>query len=375
MEFIRDKEYRDVDPVGNRMPDEMYFFNGFYYVRVTVNGKRPKKSTGKKDFKSAMRRYTEIMVAWNDKKSGWENTVTPTLKEYWENEYRPTWTVGVKTPIAGHPHDYRDDTVMKAPLADLGHYRMGDITTTIGQKWANARRVSTYQKRKDGPKRVLAEGTIARELSLLQAIFEKARKAKVIKENPWEDVPRARDVTREQVVEPEEQVKLEAALSPRYRRWFHFMLGTGLRCAEGRAVEKQHVNFEKRYVTVTRKTRGLKKKVQKVPLIDDFLLDVLREQLTVDGQLWPAITQQFRDVLAEAAKKAQVRHLSPHTLRHTFATRYLKGGGDIYILSKILGHSNVSMTERVYAHLLSDDLLARSKGVMLGLRPTEGAGA
>jgi integrase len=46
--------------------------------------------------------------------------------------------------------------------------------------------------------------------------------------------------------------------------------------------------------------------------------------------------------------------LSPHDLRHTFASRYLANGGDIFKLSRILGHSSVAVTEKTYAHLKPD---------------------
>jgi integrase len=75
----------------------------------------------------------------------------------------------------------------------------------------------------------------------------------------------------------------------------------------------------------------------------------------------------FREELARYAKKAKIDHVFPHALRHTFATRYLQGGGDIYVLSKILGHASVTMTERVYAHVQKDDLVQRSKHVQLDL--------
>jgi ankyrin repeat protein len=61
--------------------------------------------------------------------------------------------------------------------------------------------------------------------------------------------------------------------------------------------------------------------------------------------------------------------LTPHVLRHTFGTRWLQAGGDIYKLSKILGHSSVAVTEAHYAHLLKEDLVAASQQVKIPVAP------
>jgi integrase len=77
-------------------------------------------------------------------------------------------------------------------------------------------------------------------------------------------------------------------------------------------------------------------------------------------------------VLGEGAVRAHVTHLTPHTLRHTFGTRWLQAGGDIYKLSRILGHSSVAVTEVHYAHLLKDDLVAASQQVKIPVAPRPG---
>ena len=48
--------------------------------------------------------------------------------------------------------------------------------------------------------------------------------------------------------------------------------------------------------------------------------------------------------------------IHPHMLRNNFAKRFLMQGGDIYTLSKILGHSSVKVTEEAYLDLDTDDL-------------------
>jgi len=59
----------------------------------------------------------------------------------------------------------------------------------------------------------------------------------------------------------------------------------------------------------------------------------------------------------------------PARAAHTFGTRWLQAGGDIYKLSKILGHSSVALTEAHYAHLLKEDLVAASKQVKIPVAP------
>lgn len=50
------------------------------------------------------------------------------------------------------------------------------------------------------------------------------------------------------------------------------------------------------------------------------------------------------------------REIHPHQLRNNFAKRFLMNGGDIYTLSKILGHSSVQVTEQAYLDLETEDL-------------------
>jgi site-specific recombinase XerD len=49
---------------------------------------------------------------------------------------------------------------------------------------------------------------------------------------------------------------------------------------------------------------------------------------------------------------------SPHTLRHTFAVQYLRAGGNLFYLSKILGHTSITTTQKYLQSVGVDDLLA-----------------
>jgi hypothetical protein len=91
--------------------------------------------------------------------------------------------------------------------------------------------------------------------------------------------------------------------------------------------------------------------------------------LKAEDRLWKQTPQRLREVLAQGAERAKIPRVTPHALRHTFGTRWLQVGGDIYKLSKILGHSSVVVTEAHYAHLLNEDLVAASQQMKITVAP------
>ncbi len=72
-----------------------------------------------------------------------------------------------------------------------------------------------------------------------------------------------------------------------------------------------------------------------------------------------------RDLVAICKKMFSGVRCSWHTLRNTMAARYLRAGGNIYYLSKILGHSSVKTTEVYLRSLGVEDLLAVHNGLSL----------
>jgi integrase len=109
---------------------------------------------------------------------------------------------------------------------------------------------------------------------------------------------------------------------------------------------------------------GKFKKERDIPMQPDAQA-ALVEQIEAENRLWKQNPQRLREVVARGAERAKIPRITPHALRHTFGTRWLQAGGDIYKLSKILGHSSVAVTEAHYAHLLKEDLVAASQQVRL----------
>ena len=72
------------------------------------------------------------------------------------------------------------------------------------------------------------------------------------------------------------------------------------------------------------------------------------------GRLTP---RRFAQVLDEAAADAGIdpERVSPHVLRHAFATHLLEGGADLRVVQKLLGHADIATTQ-IYTHVASDRL-------------------
>ncbi len=154
----------------------------------------------------------------------------------------------------------------------------------------------------------------------------------------------------------------------RDRAFLEFMYATGARVSEATALNVDDVNAVDDAVRV----RGKGSKQRIVPLgsyaraaIDDYLVRV-RPMFAVRGGSTPALflgprggrlsRQSAWLIIQSAAEKAHLSaHVSPHTLRHSFATHLLAGGADVRVVQELLGHSSVATTQ-IYTLVTADTL-------------------
>lgn len=83
---------------------------------------------------------------------------------------------------------------------------------------------------------------------------------------------------------------------------------------------------------------------------DEYLFDTSRGTRVTENHLRRRVKRAARD-----AGINEWERVSPHTLRHTFATHYLRAVGDVERIRRALGHADISITQ-VYLHLADEDL-------------------
>ena len=158
------------------------------------------------------------------------------------------------------------------------------------------------------------------------------------------------------------------ALALRDRALLEVLYGTGARISEAVGLDLDDLDLEQGTVLL----RGKGSKERMVPVgsyaleaVDAYLVRG-RPELSSVGKGLPAVFLNARGgrlsrqsawaVLAKAADRAGVTaEVSPHTLRHSFATHLLDGGADVRVVQELLGHASVTTTQ-VYTLVTVDSL-------------------
>lgn len=123
------------------------------------------------------------------------------------------------------------------------------------------------------------------------------------------------------------------------------LLDTGLRVSELCSLTPQHILWQQKAIRVTGKggPHGKKSKKRVVPM--SKRVQSLLEHYFAIHNAWPIGTRQVQKIVKRIANRAQVsQKVTPHILRHTFATLALQKGISLAAVQKILGHDRLTTT-------------------------------
>lgn len=214
----------------------------------------------------------------------------------------------------------------------------------------------------------------ARILSSLRRFYGYLHREKLIEIDPTVliDLPRISQTLPETLSEIEIDLLLDAPevtdiLGCRDKAMLELLYATGLRVSELIGLKFEQVNFRQGFVRVV----GKGKKERLVPMGEHALewleqyitgarVDILASRqsdfLFVTKRGGGMTRQTFWHVIKRYAKKSGInKTLSPHTLRHAFATHLLNHGADLRVVQLLLGHSDLSTTQ-IYTHVAQERL-------------------
>lgn len=214
----------------------------------------------------------------------------------------------------------------------------------------------------------------ARFLSSLRRFFGYLHREGTLLVDPTEliEAPHIATTLPESLSEKDVDLLLDAPettdiLGFRDKVMLELLYATGLRVSELIVLKFEQVNFRQGFVRVVGK--GNKERLvpvgeQAMEWLEQYMsgmrLDILADRqsdfLFVTKRGSGMTRQAFWHIVKRYAKKAGIpKHLSPHTLRHAFATHLLNHGADLRVVQLLLGHSDLSTTQ-IYTHIAQERL-------------------
>lgn len=221
------------------------------------------------------------------------------------------------------------------------------------------------------------KSTVSRKLASMRTFFKFLEREGVIETDPTEGlsfpkVPKSlpRFLNQDEAKVLVESPEKSDALTVRDRALLELLYSSGLRVAEITGLKIQNVDMENELVKV--KGKGGKERI--VPF-GKKAKEALREYLNKRKELLnndKLIETDFlflnyrgeklttrsvgRIIKKYRAKSGLSKEISPHVLRHSFATHLLEGGADLRVIQELLGHSSLSTTQK-YTHISVDRLM------------------
>jgi integrase/recombinase XerC len=211
--------------------------------------------------------------------------------------------------------------------------------------------------------------SVARKISSCRAFFRYLLRERKIKLNPFENILTPKLGKRlPSFLYPEEVIRLLNAVNlkhkngPRDLAVIELIYSSGMRVGEVAKLRTENVELESGEVLVQGK--GDK---ERVVLIGSHAIDAIKKYLAKRGKgpersffLGRAGTRltsrSIERMIRKYAKKAGLeKRVTPHTLRHSFATHLLGGGADLKVVQELLGHSSLSTTQ-IYTHITKEKL-------------------
>jgi integrase/recombinase XerD len=180
---------------------------------------------------------------------------------------------------------------------------------------------------------------------------------------PKQDAPKAADVS--DVIKIYQTIDVTTQIGRRDRAIIAFLVDTGARAGGTVTLKVSNVDMVNRRAIVTEKGS----KARRV-MFTEFTAVCIASWMDIRSPveplfynlrtLRPLTVSGLNQLMKRLKKRAGVYgRANPHAMRHAFAREYLKAGGDLATLSRLMGHSDIATTAAYYAVFAQDELADR----------------
>ena len=219
----------------------------------------------------------------------------------------------------------------------------------------------------------LEVSTVNRHISSLKSFFNYLVDESIIKVSPMEEVSslkKAKKLPKYLSISEVNKllnIPLNSEFDYRNKAMLELMYATGLRVSELVSIEYSNIDFENSIIRIN----GKVKKERIIPLgevasyylkvyLSDYRSKLLKRntynQVFLNNHGKPITRQGFNYILENIRELTGIeKEITPHVLRHSFATHLLEGGADIRSIQEMLGHENISTTN-IYTEVVNDVL-------------------
>lgn len=222
-----------------------------------------------------------------------------------------------------------------------------------------------------------AKSTLARKISALKTFYKFLKKEEFIDENPTLKIKAPKQPKKLPTIIQESEIKLiyrsidtKTPLGKRNYLLFDMLFSLGLRAQEICDLDIQNIDVSRDIIII--KGKGSK---ERIGILHEDLKQELSNYITytrpklltkgdgthtdklfINYKGTPLTTRGLRVILNKLFKDAgEYIHVSPHMLRHSFATSLLNHGADLRVVQELLGHEHLKTTQ-IYTHLSKENI-------------------
>lgn len=340
-----------------------------------INGKRKRKSKtiigNKQDAKEVELELLKQVKARNNyylpnkEKLTFRELANMFIKDYCKDNLKENTTYGY-------------ENLLKVILPEIGDISVEDITSLVLQRYYNKLK-NTYN---------YSSNTIRHHYVLINNIFERCKKWKLISENPNESIDKPKENCKKAKFYNYEQLKklLDVlTLEPiTHRAPITLCIDTGMRREELNGLRWEHVDLDKGKINIKEVRLAIGKKIvvttpkteksirpivitstslellKKLKSYQENMANTMGNKWTCTGYVFvnehglPYYPDTLSKIFKKIVKKYNLDDLSLHKLRHTSASLLLNKKTDVVSVSERLGHSNTSTTLNIYSHAIEN---------------------